>query len=57
MVIVPTLNIAEEFYTKQTDMNVKSIGLCVNNNEFKEFHKAVHNEVNIIITSFNTTSK
>ena len=49
MVIVPTLNIVEEFYTKLTDMNVKSIGLCVNNNEFKEFHKAVHNEVNIII--------
>ena len=57
MVIVPTVNIAEEFYTKLIDMKVKSIQLCVNDNAFKEFHKAVHNEVNIIITTYNTTSK
>ena len=50
MVIVPTLNITEEFYTILSDMNVKSIRLYVNDNAFKEFHKAVHNEVNIIIT-------
>ena len=48
------MNIAEEFYTK---LNDKSIRLCVNDNEFKEFHKAVHNEVNIIITACNTASK
>ena len=54
IVIVPTVNIAEEFYTKLIDMKVKSIQLCVNDNAFKEFHKAVHNEVNIIITTYNT---
>ena len=48
MVIVPTVNIAEEFYTK---LNDKSIRLCVNNNAFKEFHKAIHNEMNTIITT------
>ena len=57
LVIVPTVNIAEEFYTKLNDMKVNSIQLCVNDNAFKEFHKAVHNEVNIIITTYNTASK
>ena len=57
MVIVPTVNIAEDFYTKQSVMDVKSIQLCVNDNAFKEFHKAVQNEVNIIITTYNTASK
>ena len=57
MVIVPTENIAEEFYTKLIDMDVKSIRLCVNYNAFKEFHKAVHNEVSIIITTYNIASK
>ncbi len=54
MVIVPTLNIAEEFYTK---INDKSIRLCVNDNAFKEFRKAIHNELNVIITTDNTASK
>lgn len=57
MVIVPTLNITEEFYTILSDMNVKSIRLYVNDNAFKEFHKAVQNEVNIIITTYSTASK
>ena len=57
MVIFPTVNIAEEFYTKLTDMNVKSIRFCVNDNTFKEFLKAVHNEVNIIITTYDPASK
>ena len=54
MVIVPKVNIAEEFYTK---INDKSIRLCVNDNAFKEFRKAIHNEVNVIITTYNTASK
>ena len=57
MVIVPTVNIAKEFYTKLNDMDVKSIQLCANDNAFKEFHKAVHNEVNKILTTYNTASK
>ena len=57
MEIVSTVNIAKEFYTKLNDMDVKSIQLCVNDNAFKEFHKAVHNEVNKIITTYNTASK
>lgn len=55
MVIVPTVNIAEEFYTKLS--NNESIRLCVNENAFKEFHKAVHYEVNIIVTTYHTASK
>ena len=55
MVIVPTVNIAEEFYTKlNKDLNIR---LCVNDNAFSEFRKAVYNEVNIIITTYNTASK
>ena len=38
-------------------MNVKSIRLCVNDNVFKEFHKVTHNEVNIMITTYNTAAK
>ena len=57
MVIVPTVNIAEDFYTKQSVMDVKSIQLRVNDNAFKEFHKVVQNEVNIFITTYNTASK
>ncbi len=49
MVIVPTVNITEELYTKLSDMNVKPIRLYVNENAFKEFHKDVHDEINIII--------
>ena len=33
--VVPTVNIAEEFYTKLNDMNVNSIQLYVNDNSFK----------------------
>ncbi len=57
VVIVPTENIATVFYTKLSDMDVNSIRLCVNDNPFKEFHKAVHNEVNVIITTYNSASK
>ena len=57
MFIVQTVNIAEEFYTKMSDIDVKSIRFCVNDNAFKKFHKVVHNEVNIIITTYNTASK
>ena len=57
MVIVPTVNIATEFYTKLSDMDVNSIRLCVNDNAFSEFHKAVHKGVDIIITTYNTASK
>ena len=30
--------------------------MCVNDNAFKEFHKATHIEVNIIISTYNTVS-
>ena len=36
MVIVPTVNIAEEFYTKLSNMNVKPIRLGVNDNAFNK---------------------
>lgn len=54
LIIVPTVNIAEKFYTK---LNNEFIWLCVNEDALKEFHKAVHNEVNIIITIYNSASK
>lgn len=44
MVKVPTVSIAEEFYIKLSNNN--SIPLGINENAFKEFHKAVHDEVN-----------
>ncbi len=52
MVIVPTVNIPEEFFAKlsKTNKNI-NIRLCVNDNVFKEFHKAVHDEANVIITT------
>ena len=55
MVIVPTVNIAEEFYIKLSSN--ESIRLCVNEIAFKEFIKAVHDEVNIIVTTYHTASK
>ena len=58
MIIVPTVNIAEEFYNKLGHMNRElSMRLCVNDNAFREFHKAVHAGVNVIITTYNTASK
>lgn len=44
VVKVPTVSIAEEFYIKLSNNN--SIPLGINENAFKEFHKAVHDEVN-----------
>ena len=55
IVIVPIVNIAEEFYTKLSDN--ESIRLYINDNAFKEFHKAVYNEVNIFIATYNITFK
>ena len=76
IVIVPTVNIAEGFYTKlsgiciavcgtdlaqqefDSPMNRKlKIRLCVNDNVFQEFHKGQHDEVNVIITTYNNSSK
>lgn len=58
MNIVPTVNIAEKFYTKLDIMNKGlNIRLCVNDNAFSEFHNALYNEINIIITSYSTASK
>ncbi|KAK8900271.1 hypothetical protein M9Y10_002594 [Tritrichomonas musculus] len=58
MVIVPTVNIAEEFYTKLTPLIVNnSIRLCVKDDAFKEFRKAVNDEVNIVITTYSTAFK
>ena len=31
--------------------------MCVNKNTYKEFYKAVQNEVNTIVTTYNTASK
>lgn len=54
MIIVPNVNIAEEFYTKLTPLfDNNSIRLCVENDAFKEFGKVVNNEVNIVITTYN----
>lgn len=67
MVLVPTVNIAEEFYAKLCKISMAeldfpmnkeiNIRLCVNDNAFSEFHKAVYDEVNVIITTYNITSK
>lgn len=37
--------------------NESNIRLCANMNAFKEFHKKDHNDVNVIITTYNTASK
>lgn len=64
MVIVPTVNIAEEFYVKLSGMlnydvqpKKKHIHLCVNDNAFSVFTKAVYDNVNVIITTYNTAAK
>ena len=64
MVIVPTVNIAEEFYVKLSDMlnydvepKKKHIRLCVNDNAFSDFTKAVYDNVNVIITTYNAAAK
>ena len=58
MVIVPIVNIAEEFYTKLTlIIDDKSIRFCVKDDASKEFGKAVNDEVNIVITTYCTVSK
>ena len=68
-VIVPTVNIAEKFYTKlneqiimleRTDMNNEpniTALFWVNDIAFKEFKKAVQNEVNAIVTTYSTVFK
>lgn len=56
--IVPTVNIAEEFYAKLTLLiNNKSIRLCVKDDAFKKFGKAVNDKVNIVITTYSKASK
>lgn len=56
--IIPTVNISEEFDTKLTPLiDNNSIRLCVKDDIFKEFRKAVNNEVNIIITTYSAASK
>lgn len=66
MVIIPTVNITEEFQVKWNNistaeliplMDNKSIQLCINQNVFNEFLKSVGDEVNVIITINNTASK
>lgn len=60
MVLVPTVNIAEEFYKKMLMMNKnkdKSIILCIKDNAFKTFNNSIRNECDVIITTYNTESK
>ena len=58
MVIFPTVNIAEEFYAKLCNMNKEiNIRLCISDNAFKEFNKAVHGQINVIITTYNSAFK
>lgn len=57
MVIVPTVNMAEELYFKLIIMNNESIRLCVNGNAFNVFHESVYDGVNVIITTYTTASK
>ena len=55
MVIIPTVNIVEEFYTKLCNMNKElNMQLWVKKNAFNEFR---YKQDNIIITTFNTASK
>lgn len=64
ILIVPTVNIALEFYSK---LNKKindsdsampgSIKVCVKENAFADFRKAINDFVPIIISSYYTTSK
>lgn len=53
MVIVPTINKVEEFYTKLTQsIDKKSIRICVKDDAFKKNLKAVNDKVNIVITTY-----
>ena len=55
MVIVPKVNISEEFYNKlNKELNIR---FCINDNAFSEFRKVVYKGVNIIITTYNTAFK
>lgn len=50
IVIVLTVNIAEKFYTNLNPLfDNKSLRICVKNDAFKEFHKAINYEVNLIL--------
>lgn len=64
IVIVPTVNIAIEFYKKicaSLDINAeemdKAIKVCVKENAFTEFRKAIEKSVPIVITTYSTASK
>lgn len=57
MIIVSTINISEEFYTKLYNMNIESIRLCVNNNKFQKLYNVVHDKITVIITTYSTASK
>ena len=72
IVIVPTVNIAEEFYNKLSALmkdvveplnegdnaGLKGfIKLCVKDDAFSDFINAVKTSVNIVITTFSTASK
>ena len=58
MVRIPTVNIANQFYTTLCNMNNElNIQLCVNDNTFSEFYKAVYSKINIIITTYHIASK
>ena len=66
IVIVPTVNIAQDFYTKiihsLSQLNATSIAasfvcLCVKDGAFEDFKKAVINQISIIITTYSTASR
>ena len=59
ILIVPTVNIALEFYTKLNKKinNSGLIRVCVKENAFADFRKAINDFVPIVITTYYTASK
>ena len=66
IVIVPTVNIAYDFYNKIIHLLIQSnttsiikqfVCLCVKDGAFEDFKKAVINKISIIITTYSTASR
>lgn len=58
ILIVPTVNIAIEFYSKISKViDSSNVKICVKENAFADFRKAIEDFVPIVITTYYTASK
>lgn len=63
ILIVPTVNIANEFYNKLTeslkdrDISNKEIKLCIKDNAFEDFEKAIKDFCPVVISTYYTASR